>query len=285
MFTGIGAGKRLKAFTEWIETVYNQAEARSVAMLVLEKRFGLSLKDIAKDHPIFLPLKDINELNLIIKRLLNFEPVQYILGEAFFYDRWFFVNPAVLIPRPETEELCRLIIQENNFEKLKILDIGTGSGCIAIILAAHLKSPRLFAWDNSPEAINVALKNAHRAQVKINFSVTDIFQPANSKDKFDVIVSNPPYVTAEEASLIKRNVMDFEPHNALFANDEPLKFYKSILSQKVQLSSVPCKFYFEINESAGKQMRQLMEDYGLDDVKIIQDLHGKDRIATGLLSR
>ncbi len=280
----IGPGKLLTALTEWIEPVYDKTEARSIAHIVLEKKFGLTVREMAKGNPFPVTANDINELNGILKRLLNHEPVQYILGEAFFFDRWFYVNSSVLIPRSETEELCDLVIKENKDKNYKVLDLGTGSGCIAVIMAVHLNSPEVHAWDISAEAIQIARKNAERSAVKINFNTADILQPLKSSEKFHIIVCNPPYVTREEASLMRKNVLDFEPGNAVFVDDDPLKFYKSILSNKEKLSMEGGKFYFEINESAGVMIRELLEKHGMKEIRILKDIHGKNRFATGLFN-
>ena len=171
----ISSKKLLKAISEWIEPVYEITEANSIAVMILEKLFGLDFNEIHKCKDVELNETNILSVNGFIQRLLKHEPIQYILGEAFFYDRWFNVNPSVLIPRSETEELCRLIINENTRYGTRVLDMGTGCGCIAIILGLNLNSPEISAWDINPEAVKTAKSNALKFNVKINFKVIDIF--------------------------------------------------------------------------------------------------------------
>ena len=283
MIGEIGPGKLLTSLAEWIEPVYGPEESRSIASMIVEKKFNLTRKDLAVGRPFHISDNEISAINAMLKRLLNHEPVQYILGEAFFYDRWYKVNPSVLIPRSETEELCQLVIDENREQSLRILDIGTGSGCIAITLALHMNNPLVTGWDFSEEAMKVALENARSNKVNINFELQDILEDIDEADKFDIIVCNPPYVTPEEAVQMRKNVLEFEPHEAIFVQGDPLKFYSAVLNSVSVLLFQSGKIYFEINESAGDAVCKMMETAGLRKVQILKDIHGKDRFVSGVI--
>jgi release factor glutamine methyltransferase len=271
----------VNGITEWIEPVYGKREAVSIAHLILEKLFGLTFNEIHNNREITLASFKISVLNEYVHRLLKHEPVQYIIGEAFFYDRWFKVNPSVLIPRSETEELCRLIINENPEPGLRVLDAGTGSGCIAIILGLNLNSPDITAWDISPGAIKTARENAVIFDKKIDFAVLDIFNLKQPLLPFNLVVSNPPYVRRSESKSMNRNVLDYEPENAIFVTDnDPLIFYKKILSLNNEILYPGGRIYFEINESFGQEIQLLLSSYKFSEIRIIKDIHGKDRIAT-----
>lgn len=285
MATGsFSSGQLLSALIDWIEPIYGNREASSIAGLILEKSLKKNPGKFWSGELVRLTGEEIAVVNTILKRLAKHEPIQYILGESYFYDRWFVVNPAVLIPRHETEELCRLIIEENPGKELRILDIGTGSGCIAAILALHMNSPVVYGWDIHKNGLAVAAGNAQKFGTVIKFEQQNIFQDRAIGEKFNIIVSNPPYVTAEDKISMNKNILDFEPAEALFVpDDDPLKFYKRILSLKNELLLKDGKIYFEINESFGKEMEELMIYNGLAEVRIIRDIHGKDRFAFGRL--
>jgi release factor glutamine methyltransferase len=263
-------------------SLYEEQERSNIAYLILEDLFRITKTDLLLDKNI----KDYNSslLKDIINRINNAEPVQYILGHTEFYGRKFIVNKHVLIPRPETEELVDLIIKENRkVKELTILDIGTGSGCMAISLKKEIPQGKIFGLDISKEALKVAELNANKLGADISFIEADILsQRTKSKDlKFNIIVSNPPYVTNSEKKLMGPNVLDFEPETALFVNDQdPLLFYRTILefSDSHLLSGGLC--YFEINESYGNEMKDLFKKNSFSDIRIIQDLRAKDRIAT-----
>ncbi|MEG2606721.1 MAG: peptide chain release factor N(5)-glutamine methyltransferase [Mucinivorans sp.] len=220
--------------------------------------------------------EDCGELTSEVEnRLLNGEPVQYIIGSTDFYGRRFAVTPSVLIPRGETEELVRFIVNDlgRNFAG-SIVDIGTGSGAIAITLALELPLARLSALDISSEALLVATNNAKQNNVNVNFSQVDILTCPPFAG--DIVVSNPPYVTGDERQSMHINVLDHEPSLALFVpSDDPLLFYR-----KIATNTICNKIYFEINERFGPQMKDLLEGLGYLNVKIIKDLNGRDRICT-----
>ncbi len=224
-------------------------------------------------------------INESVNRLQWNEPIQYVLGEAHFMGDDFIVSSDVLIPRRETEELVDLIIKRNiTNHHLTVLDIGTGSGCIAITLFKHLINPKVYAMDISEDALDIAFRNSMKLKSTIEFLHADVLQlEAIEIDKFDIIVSNPPYVTFNESSLMHANVMNHEPHLALFVPDEDaLKFYRKI----AQLASISLKnngkLYFEINENYAEAVKENMLQNNFAEVEIIKDMQGKDRIDCGV---
>ncbi|MEI6852816.1 MAG: peptide chain release factor N(5)-glutamine methyltransferase, partial [Bacteroidota bacterium] len=228
----------------------------------------------------------LNESELLlvydaIKELKEGKPLQYITGKAWFCGLELSVNEHVLIPRPETEELVQLIIKEHKETKgLRILDIGSGSGCIGIALKKELKDAEVWAMDISEEALKVARKNAELHEADICFIYKDILDAEGLSELrgLDIIVSNPPYVMESEKAVMHKNVLDFEPHEALFVPDNnPLKFYKAIFGL-AKKNGKPCRVYVEINESKGEEMIFLAKEFGFSDICIHKDINGKDRI-------
>jgi release factor glutamine methyltransferase len=220
-----------------------------------------------------------DHFNLVLERLKRSEPLQYIFSEAFFYGLKFKVNSSVLIPRPETEELVEMIIKtpKNTFSTTKILDIGTGSGCIAISLKRHLPDAEIYALDISEPALEIAAENATNNQMAITFIQGDIRHYVSS-NKFNIIVSNPPYVTEEEGLSMDKNVMDFEPHLALFVPDQnPLEFYLAIADFAFESLHDGGLLYFEINANFALETAAMLTDRFFQDVQIIKDMQGKDR--------
>jgi len=221
----------------------------------------------------------------ICKELLTGIPLQYVLGETYFYGCIIRVNQSVLIPRPETEELVDLIIRENKGYKNNIIDFGTGSGCIAIALAMNLKESSVTGIDISGDAIKIARQNAQLNEVSLSFITGDIFNfRLSSVEKANIIVSNPPYVRHSEKSLMRNNVLDFEPHIALFVPDNnPLMYYKSILNIAEEILLPEGRLYFEINEAFGESMVNLLTEFGYSDIKIINDINNKERIIKAIM--
>ena len=215
-----------------------------------------------------------------LQRLNDSEPIQYITGKTFFFNSTFEVNSFTLIPRPETEELVQLILSENTSAAPEIIDIGTGSGCIAISLAKELKSASVSALDISTEALTVAKKNAETNDVKISFIELDFLQQKERiKNTFDIIVSNPPYVLESEIPEMRKNVLDYEPHLALFVEDnEALKYYDALLSFASTNLNPNGYVYAEINEQKGLEMLALASEYGFANAVILKDMFSKDRI-------
>ncbi len=261
----------------------NEQEKTSLAYLLLQHQFNIDKTEIIVDRSINLSKSQIKDLNKAIERLNKGEPIQYILGEADFYGRKFFVSPGVLIPRNETEELVDLIIKDYKDKKIKLLDIGTGTGCIPITLAKELKLNKVFAVDFDPRVIKVARQNAEKFNVEIDFLMLDILKESIPLTGLDVIVSNPPYVTESERILMRENVLNFEPHTALFvSNENPLLYYERIADLAKQSLKEDGRLYFEINEQFGQKLLHLLEDYGYVNVQILQDINGKDRMVKAL---
>lgn len=258
---------------------YDKQEAESLVSWLLEHHLGWRRTDILNEaDESFFPKTIYEDFD----RLKTGEPIQYIFGKGHFYGREFFVSPATLIPRNETEELAHLIIKENRQPGLKILDIGTGTGCIPISLALEMKNPKVFGVDISEEALLIARKNAVELGAEVFFSKCDILTEIPNVTELDVLISNPPYIPEQEKSEMHKNVLDFEPQLALFvSNDDPLIFYRRIAELGKQLLKQNGKLYFEINEKYGNDVSSLMKDLGFSDVRILKDLNEKDRIVVG----
>lgn len=262
-----------------LEGQYGASEAKAIARLVLEQRFHLSLADILCGKMALLSYSDMQWLQAAAARLQQGEPVQYVLGEALFCGRSFHVEPGVLIPRPETEELCRWIAACEPSAR-SILDIGTGSGCIACTLAAELPAAEVTAWDISAEALSIAQENAKRTHVHVSFERQDVLHmPASdTHQRFDVIVSNPPYVCMKERETMDAHVLDYEPHVALFVpDDDPLLFYRSIALYAASALNPTGAFYFEINPLYATELKTMLQDAGFRDIIIRKDFLDKQR--------
>lgn len=275
-------------------TVYETQEAKEIVFWLLEHELGLKKIDILSNR-LLNPSKNI-DWDLIVKRLNNHEPIQYILGETNFLGRRFLVDESVLIPRPETEELvdyvCRWerTTQRVGSEK-KVVDIGTGSGCIAISLAKELSNAQVWAYDVSEKALVTAQKNADFNQVSnVSFEKVDILQylskELQTELRFDIIVSNPPYVTKQEAAQMRSNVLNFEPHLALFVEDnDPLIFYLAIARFAFQTLKEDGLVVVEINESLGKETAEVFRQTGFSETEILNDIHQKNRFVKAALSK
>lgn len=225
-------------------------------------------------------------LHSILDRLKTFEPIQYIIGETEFFGLPFHVTKDVLIPRPETEELVELILNENKKSGLKVLDIGTGSGAIAIALAKHLEKADIEAWDISEEALKIATLNSDSNAVNIIFRNVDVLKNYPTDTKFDIIVSNPPYILEKEKSGMDQNVLDYEPHTALFVPDNNgLLFYDRIADIALDLLEPNGKLYFEINQRKGEDTVQLVKSKGFINVCLFQDLNKNDRMVRAEIDR
>ena len=262
-----------------LKSTFSQGETRAFTRLILEEVCNLSFSEIASCK--FNDLSDNKKQNIIsiVKRLQNNEPIQYILGNTEFYGLKLKVTPAVLIPRPETEELAEWILQETKHPTPHILDIGTGSGCIAIVLAKKLKDATVYAWDVSDKALEVAKENARDNDVSVNFSEIDALKPQPVKQHLQIIVSNPPYIREMEKELMTNNVLDYEPHMALFVpNNKALLFYNRIadIAQEQLISNG--WLYFEINQAKGAEVVQLLKEKGFVNVELKQDISGNDRM-------
>lgn len=254
-------------------------EISSIAHLVMEHVFGIDRTEIILDRSVNVTRLKSKELRRFIKKINTDEPIQYIIGETEFYGRKFKVNPGVLIPRGETEELVQLIIKENAGKKVKFLDIGTGTGCIAITLLKELKGARGFAIDFDPRVMKTARQNVLLHDVHLEFLLMDILNEPIPVSSFDVIVSNPPYITESDKTAMRPNVVMYEPAMALFVKDsDPLVFYRRIAEQAKKVLKPQGFLYFEINERFGEDLCALLEVMEYADVKVLKDLHGKSRI-------
>jgi release factor glutamine methyltransferase len=258
--------------------VYGEGEAQAIARLIYEVRYGLTLSDLLMGRDSSVPQ---DELEQIAIRLERQEPVQYILGQADFCGRMFVVNKHVLIPRPETEELCQWIIAA---DAAHILDIGTGSGCIAITLAAEMPKAEVTAWDISEEALKVAKENAKRTSVHVKFEQVDALHLTSdichqTSDAFDLIVSNPPYICNKERETMEANVLEHEPHTALFVpNDDPLLFYRAIAQYGQTALKEGGWLYFEINPLYAEPLQDMLSKMSYHDIEIKGDQYGKQRM-------
>ncbi len=276
-----------------LSTIYDAQEIESFFYLILECFHNKKRIDLALD-----PIMDMDAMQLlrwesVLSELKKEKPIQYILGETEFYGLPFLVNENTLIPRPETEELVEWIIKSTKYEiqstKLRILDIGTGSGCIAISLAKNFPNAEVSAIDVSEKALATAKKNAEINKIVVNFINVDILKindlvelPTSNfqlPTQFDIIVSNPPYVRNLEKAEIKSNVLEYEPHLALFVEDtDALLFYRKIAQLAQQNLSENGKLFFEINQYLGKETVELLEDLGFKNIELKKDIYGNDRM-------
>lgn len=254
-------------------------EVQAMIRIICEDVFNYDQVDVALRQESELPAFASERIADIIARLRRHEPLQYVVGHARFHGHRFKVTPAVLIPRPETEQLVDLIIDENPGSDLRVLDMGTGSGCIAISLARALKFAQVDALDVSRDALAVARENAAALKVKVRFIESDMLSP-QPPGRYEIIVSNPPYVCWSEREAMDRNVKDYEPGQALFVPDnDPLLFYKAIVPYAAQSLERGGHLYLEINQRFGNEVRQLLQAGGFDEVRIIDDSYGKPRFA------
>jgi release factor glutamine methyltransferase len=265
-----------------ITSVYEENEAKSIIYLLLEHHLNLSKIDILLGNPVRQSL----DFQDIIIRLKAHEPVQYIIGETEFYGRKFKITPDTLIPRPETEELVQLVLSiiPSGPDRGAILDIGTGTGCIAISLACELPNAQVYAYDISEKALKVAKENAVTNNVNVIFEQVDIFSLSTSFfSPFSIIVSNPPYVMNAEKLKMEQNVLDYEPHLALFVEDSnPLIFYEAIaeFAAKNLINEGLC--IVEINQMFGLETAELFWNQGFHSVEVVKDMFGKDRMVKAI---
>jgi release factor glutamine methyltransferase len=264
--------------------IYPGSEIKAITNIIIRSVTGIS-----KGHQLYLTDQEVTgEQASIITRicleLKTGKPIQYILGETIFYECRIKLNSSTLIPRAETEELVDLVIRENIGYNGNIIDFATGSGCIAIAVASILPGAAVTGTDISDDALTVARENARINNVRIIWLKDDILTPdTGTLGNAGIIVSNPPYVRNSEKQMMNKNVLDFEPHIALFVEDsDPLVYYRGILNKAVDILDPGGRIYFEINEMLGEAMSLLLESYGYSDIKIITDLSGKERIIKGI---
>jgi release factor glutamine methyltransferase len=263
--------------------VYPEPEIRVLSDIIIKTVTGRTKLHQLYDNGYKVEKRDVERIIAITEELKSGRPVQYIIGETIFYNCTFKVNNFTLIPRPETEELVDLIIRENKGYEGNIIDLGSGSGCIAIALAANLTSAVVTGIEISDDAIRIARENAVLNKVKVSFKKDDIFTLDYVKiGNAGIIVSNPPYVRNSEKQMMAKNVLDFEPPLALFVTDtDPLIYYKAILEIAEYILLPGGRLYFEINEAMGKEMKQLVKSFDYSEVEIIKDIHEKERIIKG----
>ena len=273
--------KILSDFKQRLGTAYSPGEIKGIEMAVLENILGYTTVDAIMHDNDETPTFVAEKFSSIADRLLRHEPIQYILGDAYFYGRHFIVTPATLIPRPETAGLIDMIADENHSDDLQVLDIGTGSGCIAISLALTLRFAHVTAIDISPEALSVAKENAKRLKARVDFLKADILSMHKpSKPCYDIIVSNPPYIAESEKAGMDRNVLDYEPSGALFVpDDDPLRFYKALSRFGADALKPGGRLYFEINSRFPAEIKKMLDADGYVDVELLRDMQGLWRFA------
>lgn len=259
---------------------YPDSEAFSIAKMLLTEVFGFSTLELygGKDKEISGKHRDV--LNEMIGRLQKNEPIQYIIGKEDFGELTFEVDANVLIPRPETRELIQWIVDDHSSGiPLRMLDVGTGSGCIAISLAKRLPNARVEAWDVSEGALQVASRNARKNGVDVHFRQQDVLSAVPQKGGYDVIVSNPPYITEKEKKDMDANVLDWEPSIALFvSDDDPLLFYRQIARLGLDMLNENGTLYFEINQAYGQETMLMLKELGYGQLELRKDAWGNDRM-------
>ncbi len=280
-----------------LATIYGESEAKAIARRVFETRFGLSLADIYCGKADCLAGNEVEKLELMADRLVKGEPVQYVLGVETFGGRDFNVAPGVLIPRPETEELCSLIAKEWGSRTVSkadgkqlshptdILDIGTGSGCIAVTLALDVENAAVTAWDISPKALDVAHGNAQSLGASVTFEERDALHLPHDTERWDIIVSNPPYICDKEKADMERNVLDHEPHLALFVpDDNPLLFYRAIAEYGAAALKPGGQLWFEVNAAYAEDTSRMLKEVGYEETSILTDCFGRQRFVRAMKS-
>lgn len=273
--------------------LYPKSEIRIFGNLILKKITDLSLARILADKDMVLSPEQSEEADQIIERLTNYEPIHYVLGETEFFNLKFKVNPDVLIPRPETEELVEWVSDDLKFvesssdsaeQNMKILDIGTGCGCIPVALKKHHPKAQISAMDVSAEALVVAKENGVLNQTDVGFFQDDILNPKADERKWNIIVSNPPYIPLDEKVDIDKQVKSYEPHVALFSpTEEPLLFYHSIAKYALQHLEPDGKIYLETHKNLSRDVAMLLGEYGFKDVIIRTDMSGNERMVRAVL--
>jgi len=276
--------KEIKSkFNDDLHGIYPGLEIDSFFKLLSEAYLNLSPVEIVLQADMEIEPAIQEKFSAALKRLKAYEPIQYIIGRTEFFGLPLKVNPDTLIPRPETEELVKLTLQEvaeaNTAEKLRILDIGTGAGCIAVALAKNLPDAEISAMDVSEEALKVAEENAKINKVDVHYFQGDILTMESLPEKYHFIVSNPPYVRLSEKRMMDSNVVDFEPELAIFVTDEdPLLFYRKIAQLAKRQLTENGKLIFEINEYLGEDLLALIIDEGFENIHLIKDIYGKNRM-------
>ena len=270
-------------FFSELQTIQEESEIESFFFILTEYLLNLKRIDISLNPDFEVSETDLQKWNVIISELKTEKPIQYITGEAWFYGLRFEVNENTLIPRPETEELVEWIVDgqktKDKRQKVSILDIGTGSGCIPITIKKEIPNALVSAIDVSEKALEMARKNAIDNEVEVNFILQNILESESLIEKYDIIVSNPPYVRNLEKQEIKKNVLDYEPHLALFVEDtDALLFYRKIAQLALSGLAPNGKLFFEINQYLGKETIELLENLGFKNIELRKDFVGNDRM-------
>ncbi len=283
-------------FHKELDVQYASEEVDSFFYMLIEHHLNLERFVLVMQPSLIISKEEETPLFAALSELKLNRPIQYVIGNTTFMDLELYVDENVLIPRPETEELVRWILKEvrgtsdevrskNETSEIKIIDIGTGSGCIAVALAKNLPKVKVFALDVSEEALQVARRNAERNEVEINFINEDILGEVSVDNTFDIIVSNPPYVRGLEKKEMAKNVLEHEPELALFVADEnPLKFYKSIVEFAEKNLSSDGTIFLELNQYLGKEMTELLKEHNFKDIELRKDMFGNDRMLKGRLT-
>ncbi|MEO8515200.1 MAG: peptide chain release factor N(5)-glutamine methyltransferase [Flavobacterium sp.] len=272
-------------FKSELDGLFDEKEIESFFYIILDAFHQLKRVDLVLKPEVELDSIQLLQWETVLHQLKEHKPIQYILGETEFFGLPFYVNENTLIPRPETEELVEWILSVNKTktENLKILDIGTGSGCIAISLAKNLPNAKVYAIDVSEKALVTAQKNAERNNVTVTFLHKNILETENLEEIFDIIVSNPPYVRNLEKAEINKNVLAYEPHLALFVEDEDaLIFYRKITELATKNLSENGQLYFEINQYLGAGMISLLQKHNFKKIELRKDIYGNDRMTFGI---
>ena len=277
----VGVMEKYRELCNRLTGLYEAGEAKSIVRMVLDVRFGFSLTDVLCGRVEELSANEKEELEKMMCRLEQGCPVQYVLGETSFFGHTFHVEPGVLIPRPETEDLVGWVASSEGAgatNGISILDIGTGSGCIACSLALVFPDAAVTAWDISDDALRIARQNAEMLHADVRFVRQDALMPPEDVGQWDVIVSNPPYICRQEAQTMERNVLDYEPHTALFvSDDDPLLFYRSIARYAQKALKPGGKLFFEINPLYCRQLENMLTEMGYFAVTLREDQSGRQR--------
>lgn len=269
----------IKYIRQQLQNIYPAEEVQALIYLLLEKKHNMSKLDICMGKDKIFSTEERKEWEDIVKRLHNEEPVQYILNEAEFCGLCFKVTPDTLIPRPETAELVNWIIQDYSHLAPSVLDIGSGSGCIAISISAALPNAKVESWDISAAALDISRFNNEKAGTSVTFNQQDILSNYLPQRELDILVSNPPYITNSEKTEMSNNVLQWEPSTALFVSDkDPLIFYRAIAEYGCQSLKEYGSLYFEINRAYGNETVRLLEDIGYKNIILRKDLSGNDRM-------
>ena len=269
-------------FAEKLLPLYGKEETLQLFYLLCEAFFGFSRVDISLNFNYLLDQKQLKKFEDALERLLKHEPIQYVIGTTFFYGNTFSVTSHTLIPRPETEELVDWVVRDTTGKSVQILDIGTGSGCIAISIAKNLPLTTVSAIDFSAKALKIARQNALSNNASINFIKKDILVQNKLDDVYDIVISNPPYVRELEKKEMSANVLDFEPDSALFVSDnDPLIFYRKIAQLIVNTytnSHNKCTLYYEINEYLAEETTEMLQQLDFHSIELKKDFRGKPRM-------